>query len=97
MSQHIPPLFRKTDPATSRLAAAEIVPKLGELQARAVEAVRATPGLTRNELADRHGWEPAEISKRLTECDRLGRVRRGEARSCTRSNRSAATWWPVES
>lgn len=75
--QHVPPLFRRTDPATSKAAAAAIVPKLGELQWAVLEAVRLFPGRTRNELAKIHGWHPSEVSKRLPEMERQGLVTRG--------------------
>jgi predicted transcriptional regulator len=90
------PLARRTDPATSKAAAAAIVPKLGELQRAVLEAVRLYPGRTRNELARIHDWHPSEVSKRLPELERQGLVTRGPERVCTATGRACATWTATE-
>lgn len=91
------PLARTADPTTSHDAARGIVPHLGALQQAAADAVRRWPGRTATELAVNAGHpDPRVFNRRLGECERLGTVRRGEARACRATNRRAATWWPKE-
>jgi len=85
-------LSRRTDPATSKAAAVAVLPRIGDLQAKVLEVVRANPGRTRNELAAVMGWHPSEVSKRLPELERVGLVRRGAERDCNVTGRSCAVW-----
>ena len=99
MSHHTPtpPLFRRTDPATSREAAAHMVEtgKLGEAQQRVLALVRRSPGLTALMLAEVAGeWDPRVINRRLPELERLGLIRRGEPKR-QGTGRRAVTWWAV--
>lgn len=88
-------LHRRSDPQTSVQAAVAVLPRLGELQAKVLEAVRANPNRTRNELAQAMGWHPSEVSKRLPELE-LGRhVRRGPVRACTVTGKACAVWGVV--
>jgi hypothetical protein len=91
-------LARAGDPETSKQAAAEIAPLVNELQQWAAECVKKSPGKTQRELAAIYcPDEPRRIGRRLSECAKLGLVRRGEKRKCSRSGKNAETWWPVES
>ena len=92
------PLYRRGNPETSREAAESAVPTLGERQRWAAECVRQRPGLTARELAAVYcPDDPKRIDRRLGECEKLRTVRRGDPRTCSRSGRRAATWYPPES
>ena len=87
------PLARRTDPETSKAAAAAIIPALGAIQRKALDAVREAPRLTVRELARRFGLEdPREIGRRLGELEKLGAVIRGKPRKCSVTGRAAAVW-----
>lgn len=77
---------RRTDPATSHIAAAEIEPKLNTLQARFVQAVRVLGGATASEAAKRVvqecGGSAETARKRARECCELGYVRIAGTRRC---------------
>lgn len=88
-------LHRRLDPQTSVQAAVAILPRLGELQTKVLDAVRANPNRTRNELAGLMGWHPSEVSKRLPELERLGLVSRGPERPCAVTGKACATWGVV--
>ena len=89
-------LARRADPETSKEAAEVIVPHLVGLHQWAVECVRKSPGKTSRELAVEYcPTDPRTINRRLGECERLKLVRRGKARTCTVSGRSAAVWYPL--
>jgi hypothetical protein len=90
-------LARATDPRTSKDAAADVLPRLGELQAFVLQLVKATPGLTSNELARRHHInDPRTVNRRLGELEGLGLVVRGTPRPCDVSGKAAATWEPAQ-
>lgn len=96
-SYHSDQLARSSDPETSKQAAREIVPVIGERQAFAAECVRNVPGLTQGELDTAYPCsDPRRIGRRLNECERLGLVRRGESRKCKVSGKVCQTWWPVD-
>jgi hypothetical protein len=96
-SPDMTPLFRATDPETSRLAAAEIADHLPELHAWALDCVRESPGLTQRELGAKYCPEDLrKIGRRLGELVRRGLLREGDARSCSITGRAAGTYWPVE-
>ena len=88
---------RSTDPQTSHDAARHIVASgqqaLQQEQTR--DAVACHPGLTSNELARATGLDRYMLARRLPELCDSDRVVRGDARRCSVSGRSAATWWPV--
>ena len=88
---------RRDDPATSKRSAREIVRehRRDRLQLSVADAVRRFPGRTGRELAHASGLYYECIHKRLPECERAGRVRRGEPRTCMVSRRQATTWWPA--
>lgn len=94
----IPPLFapaaRTSDPATSHKAAARIT-RSGSRERRMdffARIVRETPGLTAAELADRHGVQQYEASKRLSDAFRAGLITRGVPRACSVTGHEAFTW-----
>lgn len=91
-------IARATDPETSHQAAEEIADKLDGLRRWAADCVARSPGLTAGELGRDYspGGDRVYIARRLTECDRLGTVRRGQVRRCAVTGRRAATWWPPE-
>lgn len=80
-------LARRTDPQTSRDAAAEL--KINALQADALDAVRRHPGSTARELAAIEGWD---VWKRISELADAGMIRETGVRKCTISGRKARTW-----
>lgn len=91
------PLFamsRRTDPATSAAAAADLHDSgaLGRQRAMVLGAVRRWPGSTSAELADRLACDRYCPSRRLPDLERAGLVRRGPARRCSITNRSCITW-----
>jgi hypothetical protein len=89
-------LSRTNDPLTSQLAAAEIVSDLANLHDWTVQCVSESPGLTQRELGAKYcPLDLRKIGRRLNECEKLGRVRRGEARKCSLTYRLAETWWPA--
>lgn len=88
------PIARKTDPASSHLAAAEITSSgaRAHQQAQTIAAVRAFPGLTSQELSDLTGLERYMLARRLPEAVTAGAVRKGEQRTCSVTGRLALTW-----
>ena len=90
-------LARNTDPDSSHAAADDMVSSgaIGHQQAQAAAAVRAFPGRTSSELAEECGQDRHALARRLPECARAGRVRRGEIRPDRYTKRAGVTWWPV--
>jgi DNA-binding MarR family transcriptional regulator len=92
-----PPMSRRTDPQTSRIAA-ERLRASGELnrQERAVlAAVTRWPGSTAVELAKFAELDRYAVSRRLPELQRKGQVRRGPPRDCTVNGRAQCAWRPA--
>lgn len=92
------PRTRSGDPETSHEAEA-FMRKSGAIRAQYREVlafVRSIPGLTAREYDERVGAFRGIYHRRLVEMERIGMVRRGEVRKCSRGGRSAATWYPVE-
>lgn len=83
--------YRRTDPATSRLAAESLA--LDNVRARALACIRKRPGMTAREHDNLMGWD---VHKRLKELEDMGLIHRGEARRCTITGRMAATWYSTE-
>lgn len=88
---------RSADPQTSHDAARHIVASGAQAlqQNQTLDAVAGNPGLTSNELARATGLDRYMLARRLPELCDSDRVVRGDARRCSVSGRSAATWWPV--
>ena len=85
---------RATDPDTSHDAAEYVVRSglAGAQQAKTIAAVRAYPGHTALEIAERLNIDRYMLGRRLSECEKAGSVVRGPATTCTVSNRRAHTW-----
>ena len=58
--------------------------------------VRGHPGLTSDELAEAVGMQRHQPARRLPELERMGLVRKGEARPSRLSGRRGVTWFVVE-
>lgn len=92
------PIARRTDPASSHLAAADITAD-GTRAAQhhqVLRAVRRWPGLTSRELAQAAGGDRYVVARRLPEVESTGLVHRGPMRPCRVSGRQALTWWPAD-
>lgn len=90
-------LAKRHDPETSKQAARQIVTELGRLHEEVIGMLELYPGETVSELALRFELrDPRHIGRRLPELARLGRVRRGQARTCRVTGRAATTWLPTE-
>lgn len=90
------PRARNSDPSSSHAAAAAIASVLGHQQAQATAAVIANPGRTSSELAEECGQDRYTLARRLPECARKGRIRRGPIRNDHYTGRPGVTWWPAE-
>lgn len=89
-------LARRDDPETSKESASEVAKEPGPRQQFALKCVTEFPGHTRMELATQFDLDSCTIGRRLRELERMGKIREGESRKCTKSGFKAATWWPVE-
>lgn len=88
-------LARTTDPATSKLGAIDVAPRLAGLHATVLSMVERYPGHTSSELAKYCGVpDPRRINRRLPELEVAGQVVRCETRKCKVTGRVAATWRP---
>ena len=67
------PLFRRTDPVTSRLAAAEAKTFRGEHHAAILDALQAGPAGASG-IAARCGLNAHQVNKRLHELAKAGRI-----------------------
>lgn len=91
------PAARATDPETSRQAETEHTASGARAaqQQLAAQAVRSYPGLTSLELSKRTSMDRYVLARRLPECETGRAVRKGQARRCAVSGKTAVTWWPV--
>jgi len=88
---------RRTDPATSHMAAA-FVNKSGTAatqRAKCLAVVKRQPGLTAAEIAEITGLERHNPSRRLPEMRKDGLVANGEHRMCRVVKRLSMTWYAV--
>ena len=67
------PLFRRTDPVTSRLAAADAKQFRGEHHRQILDALAAAPGGA-SAIAARCGLVPHQVGKRLHELAKAGLI-----------------------
>ena len=90
------PAARRTDPASSRAAAAHMARSGRRLaqQDHAAAAVRALPGHTSFELAMLTRLDRYMLARRLPEIERAGHVCRAALHCCTVTGRLALTWMP---
>jgi hypothetical protein len=86
---------RNTDPATSHEAAEHVIAsgKRAAQQRMTAVAVESYPGLTSLELSRKAKIDRYVLARRLSEVEKDGLIKRGVARTCTVSGRSAVTWW----
>lgn len=91
---HALPLFRKSDPDTSKQAATHVRIRLAKLHANIIAQLEqyiyyegTQP--TARELGI---WMNVEAWRRMGEMEKKGMVIRGEPRKCTVTGRNAATW-----
>jgi len=80
------PLFRRTDPATSKAAGVAAREFLGDHERRILEALAAGPG-TKDEIASRCGLTEQQVARRMAGMKRRGLVvdtgeRRASASGC---------------
>lgn len=90
-----PPRARRTDPATSKEAAAMVRDVAKCQQADVLRAVRAYPHRTSKQLANEAGMDRYMVARRLPELLALGLVRTGEAVRQA-NGRRGLTWYAVE-
>lgn len=87
---------RKTDPASSHLAAADNQQRR-ESQYQIVSGiVKSYPGCTSHELATKAMQDRYMIARRLSDAEKHGLVRRGAMRKCAISQRESVTWHPAK-
>jgi hypothetical protein len=82
------PIARKSDPATSKAAAASIAPKLPTLRDQLYAYIKAYPGVTGAEI----GAISESLRKRLKELERDGLIVPCGARRSTVSNHQGIAW-----
>jgi hypothetical protein len=87
------PRARRSDPATSHLAAERVRPRLRKQQRQVLDALTRWPGSTAVELATRSGLDRYLVSRRLPELVPQY-ARRGKPRSCTVASTPQTTWYP---
>ena len=87
------PRARKSDPATSHVAAQKAAGSANAHRQRIVAALRAKPGMTYREIAEATGLEPVAVGRRLIECERMNMARPGK--DVRQGLRIMRTWWPV--
>jgi predicted ArsR family transcriptional regulator len=85
------PLFRRTDPVTSKIAGDAAREFLGDHERRILEALAAGPG-TKDELASRCGLTEQQVARRMHGLARAGRVADTGTTRSTASGRMATVW-----
>ena len=85
------PLWRKSDPDTSKAAGEAAREFLGEHERLILEALAAGPG-TKDEIASRCGLTEQQVARRMHGLARLGRVADTGTTRSTASGRMATVW-----
>ncbi len=85
------PLFRRTDPVTSKVAGVAAREFLGEHERRILEALAAGPA-HRDEIARRSGLEKDAVWRRLAAMERRGEIKRTGQFSRGDSGMKQAVW-----
>jgi predicted ArsR family transcriptional regulator len=85
------PLFRRTDPATSRLAASDAKRFRGEHHRQILEALTAAPGGA-SAIAARCGLLPHQVNKRLHELAKAGLIVETGRMAVSASGRQEREW-----
>lgn len=92
-----PSLARRDHPVTSKLAAAQVSPDLGRLQAYVLACVQRWPDSTANELAAHTDQRDVrKIGRRLNELVKAKAAIVSGARPCRITGRVAQTWRSVK-
>lgn len=86
------PLWHKSDPETSKEAAAKHREQAQTNLKLVVEKVRAYPGRTSGELAGLLGMDLAEVRRRLSDAKAATLVTNGSARPCRVLGNRASVW-----
>jgi len=85
------PLFRRTDPATSKAAAASVKTFAGEQHAKILDALATGPaGASR--IAERCGLSSHQVGKRLHELEVMGRITLTGRTVASASGRGEREW-----
>lgn len=87
--------YRRSDPATSRIAAEKHAGKRVTNTQRVADAVTQWPGRTSHELSEASGMDYHEVARRTSDAAKKGLIQRGAARECRVSGNRATAWWPV--
>jgi DNA-binding NarL/FixJ family response regulator len=87
-------MHRATDPATSKIAALAVTPRLSNLEARVFDAIAAagSDGLTTHELADRLDLSLVTVSPRIRPLCRKGKVKNSGRKRTGESGCPAIVW-----
>jgi predicted ArsR family transcriptional regulator len=85
------PLFRKTDPVTSKIAGTAAREFKGEHERRIVEALAAGPG-TKDEIASRCGLTEQQVARRMHGLARAGLVETTGSTRPSASGRPERVW-----
>lgn len=90
-------LARRSDPATSKAAAAQIAPRIGARALAVLALIKRWPGCTGAELAARDG-QPSnhEVMRRVSILIRAGLIEVTCERACTVSGRLARAYRVTE-
>lgn len=95
-----PVLAPYSNPTTSRAAAADIAPHLGDLEALVLRTIKAgkaghAPGMTCDEVEEATGLTHQTASARINELRAKGRIEDSGVVRRTRSGRAAIVWRSV--
>jgi transcription initiation factor IIE alpha subunit len=90
-AEEVLPLFRRTDPETSRLAAARVREFSGDHCRRVLEALELGPA-GQTEIAARCGLLAHQVNKRLADLRRAGLVETTGERRLSASGRQERVW-----
>jgi len=85
------PLFRRTDPVTSKLAGVAAREFKGDHERRILEALAAGPG-TKDEIASRCGLSEQQVARRMHGLARAGLVETTGATRPSASGRPERVW-----
>lgn len=88
---HTLPLFRRTDPDTSKASGQEAADFIEEHERLILDALRAGPG-TKDELAERCRLTEQQVIRRMARLERLGLVEATGDTRRTASGRMATVW-----
>lgn len=85
------PLFRRTDPVTSKIAGTQAREFKGEHERKILEALSAGPG-TKDEIAARCGLSEQQVARRMHGLQRAGLVTPTGATRPSASGRPERVW-----